>query len=129
MALACNCCPAFLMGPAVPRSWREEVNCDRKFGRWRRLHLGARVSAASKGNGRDEVPAQELRPLFVLSPADHRSAIGIHVGLIFAITHAPPKAISPAYTICGSIAMSAEMRPTIAPSTDCTAFNRSFATL
>jgi hypothetical protein len=30
--------------------------------------------------------------------------------------HTPPNAISPAYTICGSIAMSAEMSPTIAPS-------------
>ena len=60
---------------------------------------------------------------------NHCSAIGIHVGFILVMTHAPPKAISPAYTICGSIAMSAEISPTIAPSTDCTAFSRSFATL
>jgi hypothetical protein len=46
--------------------------------------------------------------------ADHRTAIGIHVGFIFVMIHAPPNAISPAYTICGSIAMSAEMSPTIA---------------
>ena len=64
-----------------------------------------------------------------ITDADHCSAIGIHVGLKFVMIHAPPKAISPANTICGSIAMSAEMRPTIAPSTDWTAFNRSFATL
>jgi hypothetical protein len=34
------------------------------------------------------------------------------------MTHAPPNAISPAYTICGSIAMRDDIRPTIAPSTE-----------
>src|SRR5262249_37603611 len=61
--------------------------------------------------------------------ADHRMATGIHVGFRFVMIQAPPNATSPAYTICGSIAMSAETSPTIAPSTDCTAFSRSFATL
>ena len=60
---------------------------------------------------------------------DQRRAIGTHTGSKFVITHAPPKAISPAQTICGSIAISAEMSPTIAPSTDCIALSRSFAIL
>ena len=84
--------------------------------------------------GQAHYPVAEVEPPsraaeIHITDLDHRSAIGIHVGLRFVMIHAPPKAISPAYTICGSIAMSAEMSPTIAPSTDWTAFNRSFATL
>src|SRR4030095_9537838 len=76
-----------------------------------------------------KIPSDGLRDVGYITDAAHRSAIGIHVGLKFVMIHAPPKAISPAYTICGSIAMSADMSPTIAPSTDWTAFNRSLATL
>jgi hypothetical protein len=64
-----------------------------------------------------------------MAPEDQRRAIGIQAGLKLVMIQAPPKATSPAYTICGSMAMSAEMSPTIAPSTDWTAFNRSLATL
>src|SRR5689334_9612082 len=49
------------------------------------------VKAAGKSVNR------ELSASVRCALADHRSAIGIHVGFIFVMIHAPPKAISPAY--------------------------------
>src|SRR5215467_2512553 len=83
----------------------------------------------AQGKRQFKIVARRLRDPVSRLNADHCTAIGIHVGFILVMIHAPPNAISPAYTICGSIAMSAEMSPTIAPSTCCTAFSRSFATL
>src|SRR5262245_29586400 len=50
-----------------------------------------------------------------------RSAAGIQVGFMLVMTQAPPKAMSPAQTICGSMPMSAVAKPTMAPTTACTA--------
>lgn len=58
-----------------------------------------------------------------------RSAAGIQLGFMLVMIQAPPKAISPAQTICGIMPISAVPNPITAPTTDCTALSRSFEIL